>query len=243
MKYTLEVIAFSIESCAIAEKSGAQRIELCDNPAEGGTTPSAGMIRKAREQTNIQLYPIIRPRGGDFLYSEDEFDIMKEDIRIAKEAGCDGVVFGLLNRDGSIDMERTARLVEYSWPLKVTFHRAFDRVKDPVSSLEDVIRCGCSRILTSGLRPSVSDGIELLKELVNKAGDRISIMPGSGVRSSNIKDLAAFTGAHEFHSSARKEKRSAMSYINSEMEELLTSTILDGQEVKNMRTILDTLDS
>lgn len=243
MKYTLEVIAFSIESCAIAEKSGAQRIELCDNPAEGGTTPSAGMIRKAREQTNIQLYPIIRPRGGDFLYSEDEFDIMKEDIRIAKEAGCDGVVFGLLNRDGSIDMERTARLVEYSWPLKVTFHRAFDRVKDPVSSLEDVIRCGCSRILTSGLRPSVSDGIELLKELVNKAGDRISIMPGSGVRSSNIKDLAAFTGAHEFHSSARKEKRSAMSYINSEMEELLTSTILDGQEVKNMRTILNTLDS
>ncbi len=243
MMFTLEVIAFSIESCAIAEKCGAQRIELCDNPAEGGTTPSAGMIRKAREQTDIQLYPIIRPRGGDFLYSDEEFDIMKEDIRIAKEAGCDGVVFGLLNRDGSIDTERTARLVEFSWPLKVTFHRAFDRVKDPANSLEDVIRCGCNRILTSGLRPTVSEGIELLRELVKLAGDRISIMPGSGVRSSNIKELAAYTGAHEFHSSARKEKHSAMSFINSEMEELLTSTILDGQEVRNMRTILNTLSS
>jgi copper homeostasis protein len=243
MKYTLEVIAFSIESCRIAQYAGAQRIELCANPMEGGTTPSAGMIRKAREATTIQLFPIIRPRGGDFLYTDTEFEIMKEDILVAKDAGCDGVVIGLLTDDGSIDMERTSKLVELSRPMKVTFHRAFDRVKDPITALEAVITCGCNRILTSGLHPTVSEGRDTLKQLVKLAGDRIIIMPGSGVRSSNIEELISYTGAVEFHSSARIEKSSEMMYTNGSMNEVLTHTTLDGQEVWLMRKILDQASS
>ena len=126
----LEIIAFNIQSCATIQNAGAQRIELCGNPTEGGTTPSYGFIKAAREVTGIQLFPIIRPRGGDFLYSNEEFEIMKSEIKLCKEFGCDGVVIGLLNADGTIDKKRTAALVSLAYPLEVTFHRAFDRVKD-----------------------------------------------------------------------------------------------------------------
>lgn len=240
--YSLEVISFSIESCKTAVDAGAQRIELCDNPMEGGTTPSAGMIKTARALAEIQLFPIIRPRGGDFLYSSDEFKMMQEDIRLCKELGCDGVVIGLLTKDGKVDKERTAKLVELAYPLGVTFHRAFDRVNNHSQALEDVINCGCERILTSGLHPTVTQGKDVLKELVSLAAGRITIMPGSGLRASNLKEIAFYTGATEFHSSARKMRSSAMTFTNPNMNEELSYTILDGEEVQQMRAILDQME-
>ena len=239
--YILEVIAFTISSCVTAQKAGAHRIELCDNPGEGGTTPSFGMIKTAREKTNLQLYPIIRPRGGDFLYSDDEFSIMLKDILMCKEAGCDGVVTGILKADGTVDGIRTAKLVNAAYPMGVTFHRAFDRTRDAAEALEQVINCGCERILTSGLRPGVNEGADTLKLLVDNAGDRIIIMPGSGLRSVNIDTIARKTGAREFHSSARKNLQSGMIYQNPGMSEQLLTTDLDEEEVKAMTGILHKL--
>ena len=241
MNYTLEVIAFTIESVLLAQQSGAHRIELCDNPAEGGTTPGYGMIKTAREKTPLLLYPIIRPRGGDFLYSDDEFEIMKRDVLLCKELGCDGVVIGLLQPDGSVDKKRTAVLVEAAYPLGVTFHRAFDRVANPFEALEDIIATGCERILTSGLKPTAAEGAEMLAQLVRQANDRIIIMPGSGIRAGNIVALARQTGAIEFHSSARKATDSKMEYINTSMNENLQTTELDTMEVGKMITALQTL--
>ncbi|MDX2046067.1 MAG: copper homeostasis protein CutC [Chitinophagaceae bacterium] len=237
MPFVLEVIAFNIESCIIAAQSGAHRIELCDNPADGGTTASFGMIKTAREKTSLQLYPIIRPRGGDFLYSDDEFAIMKRDVNLCKELGCDGVVIGMLNADGAVDKKRTARLVEIAYPLGVTFHRAFDRVNDPYKALEDIIDTGCERILTSGLKPTAAEGIEMIAGLVKQADERIIIMPGSGVRADNIAELAQQTGATEFHTSARKEAESKMMYKNPGMNENLSHVTLDDAEVKRMITL------
>ena len=137
MKFTLEVIGFTIEGCMIAQDAGADRIELCDNPGDGGTTASYGFIKAAREALHIQLYPIIRPRGGDFLFSEEEFEIMKTDVQLCKELSCDGVVIGMLNKDGSIDKKRCSHLVSLAYPLGVSFHRAFDRCSNPFEALED----------------------------------------------------------------------------------------------------------
>jgi copper homeostasis protein len=240
MNYTLEVIAFTIESVLLAQQSGAHRIELCDNPAEGGTTPGYGTIKTAREKTRLLLYPIIRPRGGDFLYSDEAFEIMKRDVMLCKELGCDGVVTGLLQADGSVDKKRTAALVEAAYPLGVTFHRAFDRVANPFEALEDIIATGCERILTSGLKPTAPEGAETLAQLVRQADDRIVIMPGSGVRSDNIAALARQTGAVEFHSSARKTAGSKMRYFNAAMNENLQTTELDTAEVEKMLAALQT---
>ncbi|MFT3945781.1 MAG: copper homeostasis protein CutC [Agriterribacter sp.] len=242
MKYNLEVIAFDIQSVIAAGNTGAYRIELCDNPGEGGTTASYGMIKTAREKTSLQLYPIIRPRGGDFLYSDEAFEIMKRDILLCKELQCDGVVIGLLHADGSVDKSRTAQLVEAAYPLGVTFHRAFDRVANPFEALEDVINCGCERILTSGLKPTAPEGADTIAELVRQSNDRISIMPGSGVRADNILNLAKQTQAFEFHSSARINIPSAMEYINTGMNESLESTGLNTDEVKKMVQELDKLN-
>lgn len=214
MQYKIEIIAFTIESCGLIEQNGANRIELCDNPHDGGTTPSYGMIKAAREKVGIQLFPIIRPRGGDFLYSEDEFNIMKTDVQACKELGCDGVVLGLLQKDGRIDVERTARLVELAHPMDVTFHRAFDHCYDPFEALEQIIQMGCKRILTSGQKPTALDGAERLAELVKAADNRIIIMPGSGVRASNVLELAQKTGAVEFHSSLRTLAKSRMEFLH-----------------------------
>jgi copper homeostasis protein len=243
MPFILEVIAFNIESCLIAQRAGAHRIELCDNPSDGGTTPGFGMIRKAREITTLQLFPIIRPRGGDFLYSEDEFEIMKKDVECCKQIGCDGLVTGMLKADGSIDRQRTARLVEIAYPLSVTFHRAFDRVKDWRRALEDVISTGCERILTSGLHPSAMEGIKVIKELVSLADYRITIMPGSGVRSTNVLQLAEQTGATEFHTSARILKDSKMEFTNPDMKEKLITPLLNEREVKEIISFLEYYDA
>ncbi|MEO8862281.1 MAG: copper homeostasis protein CutC, partial [Ginsengibacter sp.] len=203
MKHKLEIIAFDIESCIAAQKNGANRIELCDNYSEGGTTPSYSFIKKAREKLSIELYVMIRPRGGDFLYSDEPFQIMIQDITLCKNSGCDGIVLGLLSSQGNVDKERSRILIEYAYPLGVTFHRAFDRAKDPFQALEDIIEIGCERTLTSGQKPRAMDGIELIRQLIQKADDRIIIMPGSGVNSENLKELSNKTGAVEFHSSAR----------------------------------------
>lgn len=237
----LEVIAFDLASCAVAEDRGANRIELCANPNEGGTTPSYGMIARARESTSIQLFPIIRPRGGDFLYAEPEFESMVADIDQCKELGCDGVVIGMLSRDGAVDVDRCAELIRHAGSMQVTFHRAFDRVKDPIGSLEDVIALGCSRILTSGLRPNVDQGQSMLRTLVEAAGSRIAIMPGSGVRSSNVLELAKFTGARAFHSSARTTLPSVMDFVNPAMAEELDSVSIDPDEVAELRRLLDSV--
>jgi copper homeostasis protein len=237
--FQLEVIAFSITSCHIAAIAGANRIELCDNPYEGGTTPSYGMIKAARSKAAIELFPIIRPRGGDFLYSNDEFEVMKNDISICKSLGCDGVVIGLLLPNGSVDKLRTEELVALAYPMQVTFHRAFDRVENPYESLEVIIDCGCKRILTSGLQPTAIEGSDLLTKLVQQAGNRISIMPGSGIRPDNILSIQSITGAKEFHSSARRLLSSAMHYKNPLMNENLQSYELDSDQVHAMRQLLD----
>lgn len=234
MVTTLEVIAFTLESCITIEKAGAHRIELCANPEEGGTTPSVGMMRKAREKVSIDVFPIIRPRGGDFFYTSDEFDMMMLDVKASKEAGCNGVVIGLLQKDGTVDVERTKKLVDYAYPLEVTFHRAFDRVSNAFEALEAVINCGCTRILTSGLHPTVNEGKHILKQLVEQAQNRIVIMPGSGVRANNISELAAFTGAEEMHTSARKLVQSKMDYTSITMQEQLSHYEADKEQIEQM---------
>ncbi|MGV3658026.1 MAG: copper homeostasis protein CutC [Chitinophagaceae bacterium] len=238
MKYILEVIAFNIESCTTIEKAGAHRIELCDNPGEGGTTPSYGFIKQARENVSIDLFPIIRPRGGDFLYSDLEFEIMRRDVQLCKELHCDGVVIGLLKKDGRIDIERTSKLVEIAYPLEVTFHRAFDRVRDAAQALEDVVQTGCTRILTSGLHPTVMEGKEVLQQLVQQAHGRITIMPGSGLRAANIETIAQQTGATEFHTSARAAVGSSMEYSNPAMNESLQYMVADKKEIEACLQVL-----
>lgn len=242
MSYIIEIATSDFNTTKSAVEGGADRIELCANLAEGGTTPSYAHIKKCREAFDVLLYPIIRPRGGDFLYNKDEFAIMMNDIRLCKELGCDGVVIGLLNMDGSIDIARTAELIELAYPLGVTFHRAFDRCRDPFESMEQLIEVGCERILTSGQKPSVVDGIDLVAELNKKADERIIIMPGSGVRKENIKMLAEKTGCQQFHSSLRGKIKSPMQFIHPgfiNSEESCLNNAIDPEEVKRLRKELE----
>lgn len=237
-KILLEIAAFTPASAVIAQHAGADRIELCDNPAEGGTTPSYASIKYAREKLSIDLFPIIRPRGGDFLYTDEEFLMMYEDIKICRQLSCDGVVIGLLNKDGSVDTDRTSRLVELAYPMEVTFHRAFDRSRDPFEALEDVIRSGCTRILTSGQKPTAEEGASLICSLIKKADERIIIMPGAGIRDNNIKELVKLTAAKEYHTAARKDIPSLMSYHNSDMKEKTSVTGVDELMIQNIISIL-----
>ena len=217
MTYKFEICANSVASCIAAQEGGADRVELCAGIPEGGTTPSFGMIRNARECIDIALNIIIRPRGGDFLYSENELREMVYDILAAKELGADGLVFGCLCPDGSVDMKAMAVLMEAAGDTPVTFHRAFDHTSDPFKALEDIISLGCTRILTSGCRPTALEGADLLAQLVEKASDRIIIMPGCGVREGNIAEIARLSGAREFHFSARESVQSGMFFRNPEV--------------------------
>lgn len=233
-KYLVEIATSDFITTAAAVAGGAHRIELCANLAEGGVTPSQGTIRQCREQFTVLLYPIIRPRGGDFLYTDDEFHIMLHDVQYCKHMGCDGIVIGLLNADGSIDVKRTAALVEAAYPLGVTFHRAFDRCKDPLEALEQLISIGCERILTSGQKPAAPDAVELIASLNKIADDRIIIMPGSGVRKDNVRELADKTGCVEFHSSLRGKTKSKMQFIHpafAASEESYSNNYIDPAEV------------
>lgn len=210
MHYTFEICANSAESCVAAQAGGAHRVELCASMPEGGTTPSFGEIRLARKLIDIRLHVIIRPRGGDFLYTPLELDIMEEDIHMARQAGADGVVFGCLTPEGDLDMPAMRRLMKISEGMSVTFHRAFDYVRSPEQVLEHLIDLGVNRVLTSGQQPTAMQGASLLAELVRQAAGRIVIMPGCGVNEWNIAELAACTGASEFHFSARELKESKM---------------------------------
>ena len=239
MSFELEVIAFDLFSCLVAENAGAHRIELCANPHEGGTTPSFGMMRMARKASSIQLFPIVRPRGGDFLYDKAEFLSMIEDIKIAKNEGCDGVVIGMLKKDGAIDIDACHDLIHHANGMEVTFHRAFDRVNDQQKALEDIIKLGCTRILTSGGYPTAMEGKDQLQQLVSLADNRIKIMVGSGIRSSNIKEIQSHTKASVFHASARKTVSSMMNYQHASMHELLEKISIDEQEVRLLRSALD----
>jgi len=241
MKYLIEIATSDFLTTKSAVEGGADRIELCANLAEGGTTPSYAHIKKCREAFDIVLFPIIRPRGGDFLYTKDEFEIMKNDIKLCKELGCEGIVIGLLNMDGTIDMTRTSELIELAYPLEVTFHRAFDRCKDPFAALEELIEIGCQRILTSGQKPTVSEGVDLIAELNKKADDRIIILPGSGVRKDNIKMLAEKIGCLEFHSSLRGKAKSPMQFIHpafADSAESYSNNEISPDEVRALRNAL-----
>ena len=243
MSYRLEICAFNLASALIAQRAGADRVELCAGPEEGGTTPSPGVIASARERLSIPLYPIIRPRGGDFLYSDEEFRVMVRDIDFCKKAGCNGVVFGILCADGSVDMARCARLVEIAYPMGVTFHRAFDWASNPFEAMEGIIRLGCERILSSGQRPTAEEGAELIDQLVRLADERIVIMPGSGVRASNILALAEKTGASEFHTSARVLKASAMTYVNAGMRENQSVVLAGEEEIRKIKEQLTAISA
>ena len=233
-KIKLEIAVFSVEAALAAIKAGADRIEFCENPQEGGTTPSFGSLSALISLTSKPVFPIIRPRGGDFLYTENEFNAMRSDILMVRKLDYPGIVLGLLKADGSIDTVRTKRLVDLASPMEVSFHRAFDRCNDPFKALEDIIATGCKRILTSGQVPNAADATPLLKKLVEQAGDRIIIMPGSGVRSNNIKEIMQATGAKEIHSSARKMQASQMHYAQDSMNENLQATGVDADEIKKM---------
>ena len=208
-----ELCAYSVEACRTAAGCGVLRAELCASPWEGGTTPSAAAIAMAREVEGLRLHVMIRPRGGDFLYSEREFGQMLRDVRFARECGADGVVAGLLTADGEVDVERTRRLVEEAGGMDVTFHRAFDMTRDLGRSLEAVIASGCSRILTSGGRNTALEGLASLRSLVGQAAGRIGIMAGSGVRPDNVAAIAA-SGVDAVHFSARSLRESAMLFRN-----------------------------
>ena len=199
MRTILEICVNSAVSAAAAQIGGADRVELCENMAEGGCTPSYGTIKMARAWLNIKLFVMIRPRGADFLYSDDEFRIMKEDVRKAKELGADGVVFGILKKDGTIDTERMGELVGLARPMGITCHRAFDMTRDPMEALETLISLGVDRVLTSGQADSALLGAKLIRELIARAGERMIIMPGHGIKEHNLAEALTCTGAREVH--------------------------------------------
>jgi copper homeostasis protein len=210
MKFKLEICVDNVESAINAQIAGADRVELCDNLIEGGTTPGYGTIVSAKNNLDISLSVLIRPRCGDFLYTDLEYDIMRRDIDVCGESGVDGVVLGILLSDGAIDVERTEKLVELAYPMHVTFHRAFDLCHDPLRGIYDVLATGASRLLTSGQQDSAETGAELISQLVTRVGKKIIIMPGGGINVSNISSIAKMTGASEFHLSARKTAESDM---------------------------------
>ncbi len=241
---TIEVVCYNITSVLNAVKGGANRIELCDSPGDGGATPSAGMIATAKKLTTLPIFVMIRPRGGDFLYSDEEFEVMKADIGTAKSLGADGVVLGILTSDGKIDLDRSRELVKLAHPMKVTCHRAFDMTDDPFTALESCVATGFDRILTSGQQSGVGKGMDLLAQLVAKAASRIVIMPGAGVSEDNVTQLVETTGAKEIHISGKAFENSPMIFRNpavamgSDPREY-QRLIVDPERVKRIRQLAE----
>lgn len=247
--YFIEVCANSVESALNAQSAGADRVELCAGMPEGGTTPSYGQIILARESlTSTRLHVIIRPRGGDFLYSDIEVRTMLKDIRMAKELGVDGVVVGCLTSDGDVDMKLMDKLLHEADGLSVTFHRAFDMCRDPHQALLDLIALGCNRILTSGQKATALEGVSLIKQLAEEADGRIILMPGCGITPSNIQTIARETGTHEFHLSGRTNIESRMKFRNpnvsmggtvhiDEYLQQVTDQSIIQDAIQNLRTI------
>ena len=244
-KYQFEICTNSVESCLAAQEGGADRVELCAGIPEGGTTPSYGEIAIAREVlAHTRLHVIIRPRGGDFLYSDIEIRTMLKDIEIARKLGADGVVFGCLTANGEIDLPAMQELMKASQGLSVTFHRAFDVCCNPEKALEQIIELGCNRILTSGQQPTAEIGIPLLKELQQQASGRIILLAGCGVNEKNIARIASETGIQEFHFSARESIKSDMKYKNESVS--MGGTVhIDEYErnVTTARRVMDTIQA
>lgn len=213
---SLEVCANSAISAIAAQNGGAIRVELCDNLHRGGTTPSHGHITVARKALHIKLYILIRPRSGDFLYSDMEFEIMLSDVRHAIERGCDGIVTGILNKDGTVDVERNSQLINMARQhgLAATFHRAFDFCANQEKAMEEIIGMGFERILTSGGKSTAMEGASVIRNLIKQANGRILVMPGGGINEHNVADLVHYTGATEIHSSVRSVTESTMLYKN-----------------------------
>ncbi len=241
----LEICCANLQSALNAQAAGADRIELCDNLWEGGTTPSFGLLKVLRGLLKIPIFVLIRPRGGDFIYYETEFEVMLEDIRMAKELGAEGIVSGIFKADGTVDCDRASQLIEAAAPLAFTFHRAFDCCRDLSEALEDIIFCGAQRILTSGGANSVLEGLETIKKLQKQAAGRIIILPGGGINPENIVQIKKESGCSEFHLSAKKALKSEMQYWRAGLfmngsrdiseNEIYVS---DMELIKNMKNLL-----
>ena len=229
----IEIVVYNIESALRAQEGGADRIELCDNPGEGGTTPSYGTIELVRQNVSMDVFVMIRPRGGDFCYSSYEFHAMKRDISQCQKLSVDGVVFGILNPDGTIDKKRCKELIAQCRPLKVTCHRAFDMTKDPFQALEDCIEVGFDRILTAGQQPAASKGVDLITDLISRANGRIVIMPGSGVNEDTVEGIVSKSRATEIHFSATAFRNSDMKFRNEKIAGMGSD---EGAEFK-LRTV------
>jgi len=244
----LEICVDSVESAVAAEAGGAQRVELCCGLAEGGLTPSAGLLRAVRSRIKIGIHVMIRPRGADFLYSEDELSIMRDDIAVAAQSGADGVVFGLLKTNGDVDVERTRELVELAHPMEVTFHRAIDMSRDLEASLESVIEAGAKRILTSGAAVNATQGSPRIAGLVQLAGDRIQIMVAGSIRPENVAQIATETRAQHFHAALRTLIPSAMKYENRTVHlgtpdaDDYARYVSRAEDVRRLRHAMDEID-
>jgi len=214
----VEICVESVESAIAAERGGAQRVELCSDLLEGGVTPSAGLIALVRQRIGIGLFVMIRPRGGDFCYTDLEFEVMQQDVRQARELGADGVILGVLDGCARVDVARTRQLVELARPLPVTFHRAIDVTPDPRAALDDVVETGAARVLTSGGAPRVAEGLSTVACMVRKAGDRIAVMAGGGITPETIAQVAEATGACEFHASLRTARPSPVEFHRTEVQ-------------------------
>jgi copper homeostasis protein len=245
----LEACVNSAVSAIEAQKGGANRVELCENMLEGGCTPSAGAIAFARQHLHIGLFVMIRPRGADFCYTAEEFELMKEDIRRTKDLGADGVVFGILKPDGTIDKERMAELVELARPMGITCHRAFDMTPDPSEALNDLISLGIDRILTSGQSDSALLGAPLIRRLIAESKGKIILMPGHGIKEHNLAQVIHETGAKEFHLYLTKNVKSNMQFIREgvkmgkpELSEY-DSIIVDKERIMNAKRIMQEVES
>ncbi|MCX6169486.1 MAG: copper homeostasis protein CutC [Ignavibacteriales bacterium] len=231
-KILLEACVDSIESAMAAQEGGADRIELCADLLEGGTTPSAGTIDSVCKNVNIPIMVMIRPRGGDFCYSDLEFEEMERDIEFIKQFNVAGIVLGILLEDGTVDKERANTLIQLARPMQITFHRAFDMTRNPLEALDDLIALGVERVLTSGQESNVITGIEMLKKLVEKAGDKIIILPGGGINENNVAEIISRCGAKEIHASARVKKESRMKFRNSK------TTMSDSKNMPEYETMV-----
>jgi copper homeostasis protein len=237
----LEIAANSVASALAAQEGGAGRVELCTALELGGLTPSRAQIALAREHLHIPLYVLIRPRAGDFLYSELECETMRRDIEVCVALGCDGVVIGALDADGGVDVARCRTLIAAAGSLGVTFHRAFDLSREPTQALEDIVTLGCERILTSGTQASAPDGAALIRELVAQAAGRLVVMPGAGVSAQNIAALATTTGAHEFHASAKHQLPSGMHHRRPLLSDMEGGEL--GSDVEQVRALMMALQA
>jgi copper homeostasis protein len=231
----LEIAANSVASALAAQDGGAGRVELCTALELGGLTPSPAQIALARERLRIPLYVLIRPRAGDFLYSDLECETMQRDIETCVALGCDGVVLGVLDADGNVDMPRCRTLIAAAGSMGVTFHRAFDLARDPLSSLDDLIQLGCERVLTSGAQASAWEGAPLIRQLVELSAGRIVVMPGAGVDAGNIVQLREMTGASDFHASAKRQHPSGMRWQPALLKDMQGGELRsDVEQVRNM---------